>query len=158
MTMRDEPSETITCDECGGEGTWEPIVWDFDDGDESLDVARSGYGSYCSQCGLLQEISMGEWTQEFELTPPSKDRTIAEVTMSEMESGEEVVVILDVDEETISDEGLVFCGEVFIADELPSLEGESVWVDLDAGVVRLGSEDGTVVGADAIPGVSEAEG
>lgn len=42
------------------------------------------------------------------------------------ECGGEVVVILDVDEETISDEGLVFCGEVFTEDELPSLEEESV--------------------------------
>jgi uncharacterized Zn finger protein len=158
----DEPSETIECEECGGEGNWEEIVWDFDDnvvesgdGDAvSLKTVRDGYARVCSKCGLIQEITIGEvnWDAGFTL---SKTRMVGEVMLTLAEDDVEVSIVINIDEETMSSEGDVFGGEVLVAEDVSSLEGEEVWVDLDDGIVFRGDKDGEVIGTGVRAGIEE---
>lgn len=130
------PPANVVCEECGGDGEWKEVTWQFD-GDEKSDKERRGFVSCCSQCGLILRLSLGHlsWDGEFEFF----ERRLLEFEMYSTAVEREVSVLVDVIQVSMfRDEGEAIIAEVVLIDEdsLSPLEGEKVLIDGENGEVR----------------------
>lgn len=146
--MDSEPSNTErVCEECGGEVEWESIVWDFDDGEEQVNTARSGFGGVCSSCGLIVAISLDDGRSDVEWDFSEREVESGPNRGIEFESvmlGRTVRAYVDNKVGKV-DSG-VFKGRIqrVEGEQLEALEGEVVWMDFVDGELLVDNQEEVV--------------